>query len=1195
MPGYLASRPYSERLFPLLFAQFLGVFNDNAFKMLAVLAVIGSGAGYFRDAAFMFAMTVSYVLPFLLMTAPAGALTDRVQKRYVLILTKFWELLVMILGMFCLGNCAQWGMGSLLGVMFLMTAQTSFFSPAFQAILPETFSEKELSKANGDIGMASFIAAIAGVGAAPLIKLFSGTVSAWLASSGLAIRNDLYISGAFLILGSFLGIVAAFKVKPTAEYEESHRRRERVGTMRSLVLGWKALTGRLSIFLAAFGDAFFLGIGVAIQTLLVLFAKYTLPEFGGDLEIAALQLAPAIGMGFGCYLGGRLSRGKIELGFVPLGAIGIAVFLPLAVCCPGPALTAGRLLLHPLALLWLICGGISGGFFIIPLRAFLQQRLAPAARGSALALSNALSFAVVLLTSAVVFLVMIGAANLPYETPAWVESAVHIMPALTPPQMFVTIALLTLGATLAAMILQPLLLLRFLVVLLTRTLYSLRIRGTENIPEQGPALLVSNHASFIDAMLITACTSRTIHFLMHEDYYKRPLIHPFARMMGFIEVPANGPRRMHEMFERVKNTLRDGDIVCVFPEGKVTCNGLTDDFKEGYSRMLPEELDVPVIPVCLGMLWGSIFSLYYGKVKFRIPKEIPCPASVTIGAPVPKPFSAFQLRQEVSRLGAESELQPRTEERTIHYQLAKHAKRHPFRVIMEDFGGKKLTAFQTLVGALVLSRVIRRLVPAETKYVGVFLPNTVASAVSLLAVLIADKVPSPLNFTVSDETLRYSIRKAKMTHILTSRKFLAKLKREPLPEMVFLEDIAQEISKASKLWWAFLAIVLPHQELMNIAAPVSHRDLFGTAVLLFSSGSTGEPKGVMLSHRNINGDIYSFMRVMGWTSRDRILGNLPLFHSFGFTTGFWMPLIVACKVVYVVSPLDCTLVGRALKERQLTILLATPTFMQSYLRRCAPEQFDSVRLAIVGAEKLRSDIAEKFSAVTKGRITLVEGYGCTELAPIVSINVGSSILELGKTIGHPGSIGAAMPGICVKIVDPVTGVELPPDTDGLMLVKGPNVMQGYLDAPVQTARVLSPDGWYDTGDIARMDIDGYITISGRLSRFSKIAGEMVPHEMLECVMNELSGSEERCIAVSGIPDPVKGEALVVLYTDAFKMTPDEMNAQLRERSIPNLWIPRPQNYWRVDKLPILASGKLDLMHLSNFIAEVQRQREHAEG
>ncbi len=1194
MRSYLTSRSYSERLFPLLFAQFLGVFNDNAFKMLAVLAVIGSQTGYFRDAAFMFAMTVAYVLPFLLLTGPAGAVSDRFQKRYVLILTKFLELLIMFLGTLALGGSPVWGALPLIAVMFLMTGQTSFFSPAFQAILPETFTEKELSKANGDIGMASFIAAITGIGAAPLIKWGTSGVAERLSELGIPLANEHSVSGSVLMIGSVLGIMAAFRVVPTAEYEREHTlTRKRSGVLQSLALGWRALTGRLSIFLSAFGDAFFVGIGVAIQTILVMFAKYTLPESGGEMEIAALQLAPAIGMGLGCYLCGRLSRNTIEVGFVPYGALGIAIFLPLAVYCPGGGVLFGSILLHPLALLWLIFGGISGGFFVIPLRAFLQQRLDPSSRGAALALSNAICFAVVLLTSAVVFLLMIASSELPAGTPGWIGETVRRMPGLTPPQLFLSIGLLTLGSTIICMILQPLLLLRFLVVALTRTLYRLRITGAENIPERGPVLLVSNHVSFVDALLITACCSRTIHFLMHEDYYKHPLIHPFARMMGFIEVPSKGPRRLQELFETVRETLRRGEAVCVFPEGKVTRNGLTDDFKAGYSRMLPPDLEVPVIPVALGMLWGSIFSYYYGKIRFRIPRELPCPATVTIGSPVPRPFSAFQLRQAVSELGAESEETPRNEERTLHYQLAKHAKRHPFRVVLEDFEGKRLTLFQTLVGAAVLSRVIRRLMPDEVRYVGIFLPNTVASAVSTLAVLIADKVPSPLNFTVSDETLRASIRKAGMTHILTSHRFLSALKRDPLPEMVFLEDLAKDIPKSAKIFWAVLAVLLPHQELMNLLSPVSHRNLFGTAVLLFSSGSTGNPKGVLLSHHNINSDIYSITRVMGWTGHDRILGSLPLFHSFGFTTGFWLPLIVACKVVYVVSPLDALSVGRAIQKHQLTILLATPTFMQAYLRRCAPEQFDSIRLAIVGAEKLRSDIAEKFAEAMKGRIQLVEGYGCTELAPIVSINVGSSILELGKDIGRPGSIGAAMPGICVKIVDPVTGHELPPETDGLMLVKGPNVMQGYLNDPVQTARVLD-HGWYDTGDIARMDIDGYITISGRLSRFSKIAGEMVPHEMLECIMNELSGSEERCIAVTGIPDPVKGEALVVLHTGALKRSPEEMNALLRERSIPNLWIPRLQNYWLVETLPILASGKLDLLHLNAFVAEVRKNRGEAE-
>ncbi len=1197
MRTYLSSTPYGGRVRPLLCVQFLGVFNDNAFKMLAILAVIGSGVDPFRDAAFMFTITIFYVAPFVLLTAPAGKLSDRFQKRYVLILTKIWELGVMVLGAFCLGNAGAWGVAPLLAVMFLMTSQTSFFSPAFNGILPETFSERELSKANGDIGMASFIAAITGIGAAPLLKLCSEKASVALAAGGFQAPDPFFLSGLWLSLLSLLGIGFAFRVIPTAEYEQGfEKERTKRALMESLVLGWRALTERKSIFLAALGDAFFLGIGVAVQTLLVMFAKYGLKEYGGDLEVAALQLAPALGMGTGCYLCGRLSGNKIELGLVPYGAIGLAVFLPLAGYWPGEAASIGGLLLHPPALLWLCLAGICSGFFVIPLRTFLQQALKPAVRGAALACSNAICFLVVLLAATGAFLLQIGSMKLPRETPEWLTDLASRIPSFSPEHLFLCIALLTLAVTGYAMFLLPDLAVRFAVVTLTHTLYRVRITGAENIPESGPVLLVANHVSFVDGLLITSCTSRKIRFLMHEDFYRHVLIHPFARITGVIEVPARGRcKSMKAMFGIVREALRNGEAVCVFPEGKITRNGLIDDFKEGFSRMLPQDRKVPIVPVYLGMIWGSIFSYYFGRLRFRLPREIPYPAIISFGKPFSgENVSAFELRQAVSELGAEAEQTPRREERTLHYQLAKVASRHPFRVLVQDAGGKSLTAFQLLVASIVLSREIRKRVPEDVKYVGVMLPNTVASALSVTAVLMADKVPSPLNFTASAETLDCSIRKAGITLILTSRKFLQKIRRDPVPGMVFLEDVAAAIPKKNKLFWSVLSGLLPHQELMNLVAPVTHRNVFGTAVLLFSSGSTGEPKGVMLSHRNINGDIYSFMRVMGWSRKDKILGNLPLFHSFGFTTGYWMPLAIACKVVYVVSPLDAVAVGNAIETYALTIFLATPSFMQAYIKRCRAEQFRSVRLAIVGAEKLRQDIAERFAEMTDNRIVLVEGYGCTELSPIVSINIGSSILELGKVIGKAGSIGSPMPGICVKIVDPVTGVELPPDTDGLMLVKGPNVMQGYLNDPLQTARVIA-NGWYDTGDIARMDIDGYITISGRISRFSKIAGEMVPHEMLECVMNELNGTEERVFAVTGIPDPGKGEALVVLHTSAMRMTPEEMNALLRERSIPNLWIPRAQNYWLVDRIPVLASGKLDMMELNARVASLLQEHRNRTG
>ncbi len=1182
--SYLLSLPYAKRLRPLFCVQFLGVFNDSAFKMLSILAILGSLSDYLKNSVFLLLMIVAYILPFFLMTAPAGAFSDRLQKRTVLVLMKLAELAVLLIGTLCLVNAEPWGMVPILCVVFLLTAQTSFFSPAFNAILPETFCNRELARANGDLGTVSVFAVISGILSAPLIRSICLSLSGGIAERYPHLQSsEFLLSGLVLVFFSLVGFFISLEIQPTAEYEDSFRNEERPGLFNSVWIGMKALCRRKSILFSAMGDSFFLGICIAVLFLLIPFVRHELPENGGGIEVAMFLLAPMVGFGIGCFLSGRFSGGKIELGHVPYGSFGMAVFLSLAALLPGFPVTVYGFLFHPLALFWLFLGGISGGFFVIPLRAFLQQALRPASRGAALACGNAISALFILVFLTLALLLTVGSVPAAENAPAYIGELAARIPAFSIAQILFGIGILILIVTVLSVCLFPDLFIRAGVLLLANTLYKVRVSGLENIPDKGPVLLVANHVSLVDSLLITYCCSRKVRFLMHEDYYNLPVVRLFAKMSRVIMVPsARHVKKMQEMFDITRQALNDGYAVCIFPEGKITKNGLMDDFKAGYSMMLPEDREVPVIPVYIGLIWGSIFSYYYGEIKPRFPSQFQYPAAIAFGKPMQQPFTAFQMRQTVSELGAEAEMMPRDSERTIHYQLAKQAMRHPFRELMRDYDGRSFNNFQTLVASILFSREIRRMMPESTKYVGVMLPNTTAAALSVLGTIMADKVPAPLNFTASAETLRNSISKAGITHILTSRKFLLKLKREPIPEMVFLEDLAPKIPKWKKLLWAAAAIVLRHQELMNFVSPLTHRNLFAPAVLLFSSGSTGNPKGVLLSHRNMNSDVYSVMRVMGFTTDDRVLGSLPLFHSFGFTTNFWLPIAICAKVVYVTSPLDAATVGNAVEKFKLTLLLATPTFIQSYMKRCPPEQFRSLRLAIVGAEKLRHDILRKFVETTGGRMTLVEGYGCTELSPIVSINVGRTIMELGQSIGKKGSIGVAMPGICVKIVDPVTREELPADTDGLMLVKGPTVMIGYLNDPAQTGRVIS-NGWYETGDIASMDNDGYITISGRLSRFSKIAGEMVPHEMLECILNELSGSEDRVFAVGGIPDPSKGEALLVLYVKTYAFSPEEMNTKLRAKNLPNLWIPKTANYRAIDALPMLGNGKLDLLKLQEIV------------
>ncbi len=731
---------------------------------------------------------------------------------------------------------------------------------------------------------------------------------------------------------------------------------------------------------------------------------------------------------------------------------------------------------------------------------------------------------------------------------------------------------------------EPVFMIQTIQLLLTHTVHYLRVYGRENIPNKGAVLLIANHVSFIDIFLIYACTPRRVHFMMHESFYRYPIFHSLVKWAGFIEVPEGKPHKLRQMFETTNQLLRAGEVLCVFPEGGVTRNGIMSSFKKGITAMSPQDIEVAFIPVRLGMLWGSIFTRYCGKFKLRLPKEIPHPACITIGKPIPRDTPNYKIRQKLSEMAAATEIIPDSKELPLHARFVKFTRRHPFKKIIKEYDGfvqREYINFVILVRSVLLSREIRRLTStADTSpYVGMMLPNGVGTVITLLAIQLADKTPAILNFTASQAAIRAAIDKAEIKYLFTSRRFLKKLNTDPLPEMVFLEDIAPTISRFRRIYFAVLAGILPWRVLIKIMSPLSYNDVHRTGAVIFSSGSTGIPKGVKLSHHNINSNLFSFIRIMNWRNTDKVIGNLPVFHSFGLTVCLWLPITYGAEVVYVMNPLDAQSVGYVLKHNQITVMVATPGFLQAYMRRCQPDDFASLRLVVTGAEKLRDDIAAKFFEITG--LSIAEGYGCSELSPVVSINVANSTVDIGTQVGQPGSVGAAMPGICVKIVHPETFAPLPPEHDGLLLVKGANVMQGYLNDPEATAKVIR-DGWYITGDIGKMNDNGYITITGRLSRFSKIAGEMIPHELVEKEINEFLQPESLIIAVTGTKDPRKGEKLIVFYSDP-KLNPEAVVTALRKRHLPNLWIPRPENFIFIEKIPMLGSGKLNLAELQSIV------------
>ncbi|MBE6402968.1 MAG: hypothetical protein E7039_04530 [Lentisphaerae bacterium] len=734
---------------------------------------------------------------------------------------------------------------------------------------------------------------------------------------------------------------------------------------------------------------------------------------------------------------------------------------------------------------------------------------------------------------------------------------------------------------------RPELLLRALTFILCNTFYHLRLEHAERLPDYGPVLIVSNHVSFLDALFIMGLKARKVTILIHSNFYRMPGFKWFFRWIGALEVPnANQPKQMQKFFDRVHRVLDRGGVVCMFPEGSISQNGVMQEFKSGVAAMLPNK-DVPVIPMHLSMLWGSLFRIHQGHLRFIRPHKLPIPATVYVGDPIPGDWNGFKIWQKIGELGAEAEMPLIPGEKTIHHRFLKRAKQHPLQVTFKDYdAAEHLNNFQVLARSVLLSKKFRKLLSERNdngKNMGIMLANGTIAAEALLALWFADRRAAMINYTSGAEAMQKMRFKAELKTIITSRALVEKLRQPVIEEMVFLEDIFASATAVERFLNFLQVLLVPHWILIRMISPASWRGVTDCATILFSSGSTGLPKGVMLSHHNLHSNIISFWREIAWRPNDSVLGNLPLFHVFGLMTNFCFPAVTGTTVVYVPNPLDGKAVCQTIKENRITLLLATPTFLQSYLKYATVEDFSSLRLVIAGAEKLQRKLFERVKTITG--LNIVEAYGCTEMSPIVAINISSSLFTLGKESGPYGSIGVPMPGIAVKIIDPDTGAELGENEQGLLHCKGASVMIGYLDDPEATANAITPDGYYNTNDIATVDRNGCIRIVGRMTRFSKIAGEMVPHEMIERRIEEL-GHLDSLVAVAARPDERKGEQLVVFYAKEAKFDIADLLKKMRESGLPNLWIPRADCFFEVEAIPMLGNGKKDLKKVQALAKEI---------
>ena len=1112
-----------------LWTQFLGAFNDNLFKivvsMLAVRAAAGSGSG-----GELSLVGVVFILPFLLFSGYAGQVGDVYNKRSVLIVTKSLEIVATGLGLiaFLFGHLELTYI-----VLFLIALQATFFSPAKYGILPEILPDKELSRANGLLEMSTFVAIVAGTALGSLM------FDVW--------HDHLWRIGVVVVAVAVVGTAASFGI-PAATAQAPGRKID-WNPWSEIGAGLKRLRSDRVLMQAVVGNSYFWFLGALLQLVMILFGAEVMHL--SDRWVGILTTFAAIGIGAGSMAAGRLSGDKVEPGLAPIGAIGMGI---------GSLLLARSGSSFTMAALNLAVVGFFGGLFVVPLNALMQQRAEDKERGRVMAVNNFFNTVAIMLAS--------GAL--------WLTSDVLNM---TPDRIIFVFGVFTLISSLYVLAKVPEFLIRFSLWLLTHTVYRIRIVGQEHLPHRGPALLVCNHVSLVDGFLVGACVQRFVRFLVYKPYYELPAVHWLLKTMKAIPIAAGSRNDFVESLDRGREELQQGHVVCVFAEGSISRTGNLLPFKRGFERMV-EGLDVPVIPVYLDRVWGSIFSFKGGRFIWKWPSRIPYPVTVAFGAPMPSTTSAAEVRLAMTELGANVVSMRRPSELVLGRYFIRTAKRRWSRFCMADSSGTSLTYGRALVASLLLSHWLQKQA-SEQKNIGLLLPSSVGGALANIAVTLSGKVAVNLNFTAGRESMQYAIQRCGIRTVLTSRVFLSKANLEPLDDMVFMEDLMRGISGQAKVRMMLLARLLPAWALKRLVVPQA--DPEALAAVIFSSGSTGVPKGVMLTHRNIIANIDAVAQVFEVEPTDVMIGVLPFFHSFGFTGTLWFPIVSGFGVAYHPNPTDAKTIGELALKHRATMLISTPTFCATYVRKCEPEQFAYLRYAMVGAERLREPIAKAFK--DKFGLDLLEGYGCTEMSPIVAVNV-PNVLDRGeRQVGvKPGTVGHPLPGVAAMIVDPETGEGPIFDREGLLLVKGPNLMAGYLDDPARTSEARRGD-WYVTGDIALIDDSGFIRITDRLSRFSKIGGEMVPHMKVEESINALL--DEPCAsAVTGIPDASRGERLVVFFTDPHRK-PQELWESLAATELPRLWLPKRDDFHFVDVLPTLGSGKLDLRAIRQMALERQ--------
>ncbi len=1100
----------------LLAAQSQVAFNDNAIKLVLIglvqmLLPAGEAAGWVS------AIALLLVAPFVIFAPITGWLADRFPKRDVLTGCLWLQLGVM--GVLA-AACAMQILPLAVAGFFLLGIQSALMAPARRGMARDLAGES-VGEAIGWMEMLCIAAILVGslAGGQMIDGLAHQLGSPWAAA----------LASTLLLIIGCIGALVVFRGTP----------RRPAATFRAF--SWRLLVGHGDLFCvvrrdrniwrAAWGDAAFYLVGGFLMLTLAQAGRELFPSGHGAARVTGIMMAVlGGGVALGSIVAARLSRRGIALGLVPAGAIGMAGTLIALVFIPaGSGLFLGGLAV----------AGFFGGWYLVPLGAFLVDRSRDEERGQVLAASGMLS-------------------SLAGVAAVGVHAVVSQGFGIGLSGQFLMAGVFLLGiAVLGTRLLLPQVL-RVVALALARLRYRVRVNGGENLPATGGALLVCNHLSYVDTIILSLASPRPIRFLSYAGFFQTPLLGPVLRIFGAIPVSTTQAR---EAIRTAAEHVRAGELVCIFPEGQLTRTGCLLELKGGF-ELIARRANAPVIVAHLDGLWGSIFSYAGGRYFFKCPQGWVRRTTVSFAKPLaPAEASVGLVREGLLALGAAA-LAERSVADDPARELVRALRRNPLRVAMVDPSAVKKPVRAGVV--LVLSKLLAsRWSGLSDERVGVILPPGLGGTLANLGLLLAGKIPVNLNPLVSETAAIACLRVGGVRTIVTARAVRSKFPKYPWPEnLVWIED---ELRNRRGVVREYLKTHLLPARLL-----FPHKTKRGgeEAALLFTSGTSGLPKGVPLTASNLLGNLRQVTETGFLKSDDRLLSALPLFHSFGFTIGLLFPLLCGRTLITAPSPLDADAISRAAREGVPTLLLTTPTFLAGYLKRIPRDAFGTLRLVVTGAERLPSETA----AACRARFgcDVVEGYGLTEAAPVVCLNMPHPSLGFAATSvqsgSRAGSVGRLVPGLAARVLDPETGEFLPGHSRGVLALRGVNVISAYLDG---SSAEKFRDGWFVTGDVVTVDAEGFVFVEGRTSRFSKIGGEMVSHAAVESAVSVAFPDGAHC--VMGCPDAQRGEELVLLTTG--NLDERELRRALQE-TVPNLWIPR--RLIRLDALPLLPTGKLDL-------------------